>query len=356
MNRLLEIIRRDRLYLLLLIFVILVNVASTVSPRPKARTVKTAAHTAKPAAAAQTPVSKAEMDARQQRVEKLFNENRSLALTFSLTILLFIVLFLLGLVIDAIVAASRLRHGPIDISTYKPGVIRWSLWDVAKVGILFLFFGYMAVFIEAALLRVFPVLKSVNFRMVLNSSLLDILVIVFTIYFTVGQYKEKLAALGISLKNFSKNIFYGVAGYIALLPALAALMVLMLVLMGLFKYTPQKQAVVELFLKEKDTSFLLYTSLFASVVGPVIEELFFRGFLYSAMKKHIGVLASILVTGVIFSVLHAHVAGFLPIMALGMFLAYMYEKTGTLVAPITIHITHNLSMVFFVFLIRQLGV
>jgi membrane protease YdiL (CAAX protease family) len=121
------------------------------------------------------------------------------------------------------------------------------------------------------------------------------------------------------------------------------------------KYTPPRQPVVELFLKETDTTFLLYTSVFAAVFGPVIEELFFRGFMYNAFKKRIGVFAAMLVTASAFAALHAHAVGFLPIMILGMLLAYLYEKTGTLVSSITVHAMHNISMVFMVFLVKQLG-
>jgi uncharacterized protein len=72
------------------------------------------------------------------------------------------------------------------------------------------------------------------------------------------------------------------------------------------------------------------------------------------LKKTIGVFWAALFTSCVFSVLHAHVVGFLPIMALGLLLIYIYEKTGTLVAPITVHIMHNAGMVFLVFLIKQL--
>jgi membrane protease YdiL (CAAX protease family) len=121
-------------------------------------------------------------------------------------------------------------------------------------------------------------------------------------------------------------------------------------------YTPPKQPVVELFLKEKDAAFLFYTSIFAAIFGPMIEELFFRGFMYNAFKKRVGILPAMLVTAATFAALHAHAAGFLPIMVLGLGLAWIYEKTGTLVAPVTVHIAHNLSMVFLVFLVKQLGV
>jgi membrane protease YdiL (CAAX protease family) len=77
--------------------------------------------------------------------------------------------------------------------------------------------------------------------------------------------------------------------------------------------------------------------------------------MYNAAKKAMGVFWAMMLTSAIFSALHTNLAGFLPIMALGMLLTYMYEKTGSLVSSITIHIIHNLAMVFFVFLAKGIG-
>jgi membrane protease YdiL (CAAX protease family) len=159
----------------------------------------------------------------------------------------------------------------------------------------------------------------------------------------------------LSAKNILRNILYGVTAYIALIPVLLAILAATAVVINITKYIPAKQPVVELLLKEKNTGFVLYSSLFAAVAGPFIEELFFRGFMYGAVKKYIGALAAAVVTSLIFAGLHAHVVGFFPIVALGLMLAYLYEKTGTLVSSITLHMIHNLSMVFLVFLIKTTG-
>ena len=134
------------------------------------------------------------------------------------------------------------------------------------------------------------------------------------------------------------------------------ILIITAVIINMTKYVPERQPLVELFLKEKDTAFLAYTSLFAAIVGPIIEELFFRGFMYAALKKYIGVFAAMVATAAVFAALHTHIVGFFPIMALGMLLAYLYEKTGTLVSSITVHVIHNLSMVFLVFLVKQVGI
>lgn len=344
MNKVTAFVQKERLYVLILIFVILFNVIMMTHPEPKAKGKK-----AKAAAA-----SFEEEKAKKLQMEEKLRENAHLAVLFSLASLLILAIVFLGIVIDIALGPIILKKG-LDIRTLGPPLVKWGIWDVAKVVILFLFFGYMIVLTEAFLSRVVPILKTDNFRMIINSSILDILMVVLIIYFAVIQYKEEIKSLGVSFKNFLKNVFYGVVGYISLVPILMLILIITAIIINITKYVPAKQPVVELFLKETHTGFLAYSSLFAAIVGPMIEELFFRGFMYAAFKKYIGVWAAMAVTAAIFAALHTHPVGFLPIMALGMLLAYLYEKTGTLVSSITVHIIHNLSMVFLVFLIKQVG-
>lgn len=345
MNKIIEVMRRDRLYILLLIFVILMNVIMLLPAdmRGKAK-----------AAKVETRKNIEDLFVKRDDIERIFYEKRYLALLFSLTSLLVFFVLFLGIAIDVILLSFKLARKRIEIYTYKLQTAKWNLWDVAKVAILFLFFGYMAITTESLLIRTFPLLRDDNFRMILNSSVLDTLAVVFILYFTVWQYKETLTSLGVSFKNFFRNVFYGIAGYIATIPILIVLLAMTVAIANLIKYVPERQPVVELFLKEKDVTFLAYTSIFASLVGPIIEELFFRAFMYNAMKKYIGIFWSMLITACIFAALHTHIVGFLPIMVLGILLAYLYEKTGTLVSSITVHTIHNFSMLLFVFLIKQL--
>ena len=347
MRRFFAFLRRERLYILLLIFVVLLTAIAMMPSERKAKN---------PAAAQAAEIRQAELAVQREEVESALKQNLGLALIFGMVSLLFISVFLLGLVVDALLVSSRFSGKRLTITTYTPGAVRWGPWDVCRVAILFLFFGYMLLIIEGLLVRTFPLINDNNFRMILNSSVLDILSVVFILYFTVGQYGEKLQSLGVSLKNFSRNVWYGVVGYIAIVPVLVGLLVLITFISNLIQYVPEKQAVVELFLKEKNAPFLIYTSLFAAIAGPIVEELFFRGFMYNAFKKRIGIFWAMMITAAFFALLHAHAVGFFPIMVLGILLAYLYEKTGTLVSSITVHMIHNLTMVGMVFLVKQMGV
>ena len=350
MNRIIQFVQKERLYILILIFVLLFNLMGLMYTHDKAK----AKNAKAPAAGVQREEYDKEVAAQKANIEKSLQKDQRLALLFGLATLLMLAVLLLGIVIDLIVSSAILRK-VFDIRSLSPPQAAWTVWDACKVVILFLFFGYILVIAEAFLSMVAPGLKSENVRMIVNTSVLDITAVVLVIYFAVTQYKGSLGALGLSAKNFFKNVFYGVTGYIALIPVLVLILAITAVVINVTRYIPAKQPVVELLLKEKDAAFLAYSSLFAAILGPVIEELFFRGFLYGAFKKYIGVFWAMMITAAIFATLHAHIVGFVPIMALGVLLAYLYEKTGTLVSSITVHMMHNLSMVFLVFLIKQTG-
>jgi membrane protease YdiL (CAAX protease family) len=91
------------------------------------------------------------------------------------------------------------------------------------------------------------------------------------------------------------------------------------------------------------TAALLMAGLLTCVVAPVCEELFFRGFLFGALRKH-GLVVAALVSGVAFG--GAHVAsspiGFIvPLAVLGVILALLYERTGSLYPSMALHALNN---------------
>jgi membrane protease YdiL (CAAX protease family) len=350
MKKIIEFLRKERLYILILIFVLLFNAVGLLYSHDRSKAGKAPGATAEQ----RRQAYEKEISDNKTLMEESMRSNPRLALLFGLASMLILAVLLLGIVLDILITSAAVR-GSLDIRSLSPPPAGWTLWDAFKVVMLFLFFGYIMVLSEAFLSRVVPALKSENIRMILNTSVLDVVAVILVIYFAVTQYKNRIEALGLSLKNVFKNIFYGLAGYIALVPVLVLILAATAVVINITKYIPAKQPVVELLLKEKDTAFLAYSSLFAAIAGPFVEELFFRGFLYGALKRYISVFWSMLVTAALFAALHTHVVGFLPIMALGVLLAYLYEKTGTLVSSITVHIAHNLSMVFLVFLIKQAG-
>jgi membrane protease YdiL (CAAX protease family) len=86
-------------------------------------------------------------------------------------------------------------------------------------------------------------------------------------------------------------------------------------------------------------------TLIIGVIGPVAEEVFFRGLAYNSLKRRFGVPAGILLSAAFFSAIHGNPLAFIPIFLMGVVLAWVYERTGSLAAPIGIHCANNLLVV-----------
>ena len=100
---------------------------------------------------------------------------------------------------------------------------------------------------------------------------------------------------------------------------------------------------------------LIYYSLFlAALFGPIFEEIFFRGFCYPILKRRIGVPLSMVTTAAFFALIHENSFAFLTIFVLGLGLVYLYEKRGSLVAPLTMHITHNVVFLSYFFFTKEI--
>lgn len=77
------------------------------------------------------------------------------------------------------------------------------------------------------------------------------------------------------------------------------------------------------------------------VFAPVVEELFFRGFLFQGFRQKYGWVKGGLLSSVIFGMAHLDPAAFLPTAILGFLLAYMYHRSNSVWPPIILHVLVN---------------
>lgn len=71
------------------------------------------------------------------------------------------------------------------------------------------------------------------------------------------------------------------------------------------------------------------------------EEFFFRGFLYNCAKRRFGVLGGVLLSAFCFALVHGGPLMVLGIFPMGILLALMYERTGSLWVTIIMHALNN---------------
>lgn len=82
------------------------------------------------------------------------------------------------------------------------------------------------------------------------------------------------------------------------------------------------------------------------VLAPIAEELVFRGLVYRRMKDWIHPAAAIIFSSLIFGIYHGNMVQFLYASLMGMLLAVIYQRTGTLWTSILAHIAANLWSLF----------
>lgn len=77
------------------------------------------------------------------------------------------------------------------------------------------------------------------------------------------------------------------------------------------------------------------------IVAPIAEELFFRGFLYQALRKWRGVMGATLLSAFLFALAHGHPLLILGIFPLGIILAFLFERRNSVAATIAAHAFFN---------------
>ena len=101
------------------------------------------------------------------------------------------------------------------------------------------------------------------------------------------------------------------------------------------------QELITLFQGGGDPLALGLLVVFAVVLAPVVEELIFRGCLYRFLKSQSTILPAQIISGALFSLIHANLFSFVPLVVVGILLARVYEKSGSILTPICFHALFN---------------
>ncbi len=148
-------------------------------------------------------------------------------------------------------------------------------------------------------------------------------------------------AANASPAGWAAKIGLGALGYVAFVPALMLLLFASIGLCRALGIEPEPHAIVELLAREKSTGRLIGLGVLTVALGPVIEEIVFRGVAYTALRKRFGVWLSAAISSLLFAFAHGNIAQGLPIFGMGMMLALLLEHTGDLKASMVFHALNN---------------
>ena len=78
-----------------------------------------------------------------------------------------------------------------------------------------------------------------------------------------------------------------------------------------------------------------------SVIAPVVEEIFFRGFVFSGLRQRYGWQKAALISSAVFAVAHFQPMAIVPIFLLGVIFAYLYHRSNSVWPAILMHVLTN---------------
>jgi len=89
---------------------------------------------------------------------------------------------------------------------------------------------------------------------------------------------------------------------------------------------------------------LLVFFITGTLIGPLAEEIFFRGILYGFLRRW-GIITALIISNLLFVLMHP-LSGSIPVPQIvgGIVFALAYEIKGELTAPLTIHILGNTAL------------
>lgn len=210
--------------------------------------------------------------------------------------------------------------------------IRWAWPEAVLTGAITGFFVLMA----------FAAASAPAARVTLGSVLMSLFfyagIAVFLVGFLVMRGRNPVEAFGLRWPGWPRGWWIIPGGLLVTMPFIVAAQWFAYQMAG---PNAPAQPIVTFLLENPGWSERLAVAAVAIVVAPIVEELIYRGCLYGICRQYVGRLPAVVFSSVVFAVIHGHVPSLPGLFALAFALALVYERTGSLWAPIGMHALFN---------------
>lgn len=227
--------------------------------------------------------------------------------------------------------------------------VSWTLGSLVK-GLVVAFFLFMVLSIAGPLL-LGDLLPTISAIMIIDG-IAKVMAVLWILFMLKFEYGARPADAGVKVKNSFRDVVYGFLTYLAIMPIFTGANALWRWLGESMGLTYEPSPIIGWLLESDSILTIALVCFSAVVIAPLVEEFFFRGFTYPALRRRLGVWPAILVSSAYFSLIHFDFFSFLPIMILGVAMAYLYERRQSIVAPAALHCMNNARVVGMLLLLR----
>jgi membrane protease YdiL (CAAX protease family) len=279
-----------------------------------------------------------------RRADRLESELQArLATGFALAVLLILPLLAgavcgLALLVTVLIARARDRTRLAPRAFGLPATMLWEAW------IAYMALWQLSPYVLIPLTRALGLGKG-GWTIVVISGLGDVISLLPLVW--LGRQAARcgvtLADIGLHRKGLARNVGFGVIAYLCTLPIAVALNAAAGALLKHFLPSlPEPYHPLTGWLVTSTAAQRVGLYALAAIGAPFVEETFFRGMLYGALRRRWGVCAGVLGSSFIFAILHPQVPlGFAALFVLGAGMALAYELSGSLVTGMATHWANN---------------
>lgn len=227
----------------------------------------------------------------------------------------------------------------------------WQIRDVIYI-FLIIVIATFAITIASLVLNLSVFFEGSSYQslIMLGVYLLQSLIIFIPLYFfTFVKYKSSIRDFGFNRINIFTSLGAAVLAYLGYLGLnYVILRISQIVGQGLPGFGEQ-QPILPLF--GDDRYSVIIAIVVIVVIAPIIEEMFFRGYILQTLLKKNTAFSASIITALIFAVVHFDFQSIIPIFILGLILNWLFLKFKSIWPSIFFHVLNNLiTLLILIFL------
>jgi len=182
----------------------------------------------------------------------------------------------------------------------------------------------------------------------LGAALQSSLLLGLTLWLAVGRFGGRFADLGFrrGLLSWRGIAWAGLVNGVLLFMLVSFLAGIIGILAYRSGYVIPPQAFAQVVQEAQNSKEMAALVAVSCILAPCSEEVYFRGLLFPLMRSSLGAVPGIWLSAAVFAALHLDVWRFLPLLAGGAWLAWIYQQSRSLYVSIIAHGVWNLIMVF----------
>ena len=170
--------------------------------------------------------------------------------------------------------------------------------------------------------------------------------IIGVVWLRFGKIRSLLAEMGLFTPEWGRAILRAVPWALAFVTFYLLVMILLPAQQFaeiVREQNPGVENKVGVYVRTWGTGASILITIWVTTTTVFMEEVLFRGLLYSALRKLLGRTNSVLASAFLFTLAHSGIRlGSIGIFLFGCLFAYLYNRTNSLLSPIFLHLVTNL--------------